>query len=80
MPSNLVFTLSSRFAALYPDRPILGSHSVVRSDDSHHGIRRVKRPNLTRGLTAMMLPELDLLRTRLTHRPAKDAFPPAVEL
>lgn len=27
-----------------------------------------------------LLPELDPLRTRLTHRPAKDAFPPAVEL
>jgi len=33
-----------------------------------------------RGLTAMMLPELDPLRTRLTHRPAKDAFSPTVEL
>ena len=47
---------------------------------SHHGIRRVGRSNLTRVLTADLLSTLDPLRTRLTRRPAKDIFPPAVDL
>lgn len=47
---------------------------------SHHGIRRVRRSSLTRVLTANLLPTLDPLRTRLTHRPAKDIVPPAVDL
>lgn len=47
---------------------------------AHHGIRRMKRFNLTHVLTSNVLPILDTERTHLTHRPANNVSPMVAEL
>lgn len=86
MGPSLFGGFGSSIFELYPSRwrlmSIAGSRfsSGSAQRPSHHGIRRVGRSNLTRVLTADLLSTLDPLRTRLTRRPAKDIFPPAVDL
>ncbi|MFB9985070.1 hypothetical protein ACFFNA_36750, partial [Mesorhizobium kowhaii] len=41
---------------------------------SHDGISRMRRPNLSRVLTAMVRSAQEPKRTHLIHRPAKDVF------
>ena len=85
MGPSLFGGFGSSIFELYPSRwqlmsiagPRFSSGSAYRP--SHHGIRRVRRSNLTRVLTAGLLPTLDPLRTRLTRRPTKDIFSPAVD-
>ena len=86
MGPSLFGGFGSSIFELYPSRWCLMSIAGSRFSSgsaqrpSHHGIRRVGRSNLTRVLTADLLSTLDPLRTRLTRRPAKDIFPPAVDL
>lgn len=44
---------------------------------SHYEIGRMRRPNLSRVLIAMVRSIQEPKRTHLIHRPAKDIFPPA---